>query len=119
MRTPGASIPGIPTEPTDPSAEGVADRRFVVHCKRAAFDAYVGRGRDPNTGTPNAGWGNPFVIGRDGDRAAVIAKHRAWFLGQPDFVARAKRELKGRVLGCRCHPHPCHADTLADVANQD
>ena len=23
-------------------------------------------------------WGNPFVIGRDGDRAEVIAKYRAW-----------------------------------------
>ncbi len=97
----------------------VADRRLVVHCKRAPYDVYVGRGRDPSTGAPNAGWGNPFVIGRDGDRATAIAEHRAWFLSQPDLVARAKRELRGRVLGCWCHPHPCHADTLAEVANQD
>lgn len=95
-----------------------ANRRFVVHCKRAPYDVYVGRGRDPSTGASNAGWGNRFVIGRDGDRAAVIARHRAWFLSQPDLVDRAKRELKGRVLGW-CHPHGCHADTLAAVANQD
>lgn len=25
-------------------------------------------------------WGNPFVIGRDGSRADVIAKYRAWIV---------------------------------------
>ncbi|MFM7243676.1 MAG: DUF4326 domain-containing protein, partial [Planctomycetaceae bacterium] len=32
---------------------------FVVHCKRSAYDVYIGR--------PSK-WGNPFEIGRDGDR---------------------------------------------------
>ena len=32
-------------------------------------------------------WGNPFVIGRDGDRATVIAKCRAWVCDQPELMA--------------------------------
>lgn len=69
---------------------------------------YVGRG-----GT----WGNPFVIGADGTRAEVLAKHRAWFLSRPDLIARAKRELAGKDLVCFCAPQPCHGDTLAEIAN--
>ena len=38
----------------------------VVHCKRAPFDIYIGR--------PSK-WGNPFVIGRDGNREQVIEKY--------------------------------------------
>jgi hypothetical protein len=41
----------------------------VVHCKREAFNVYIGR--------PGK-WGNPFVIGKDGTRAEVIAKYEAW-----------------------------------------
>jgi len=88
----------------------------VVHCKRAAYDIYIGRGRCPRTGRSGP-WGNPFAIGRDGDRDTVIAKHRAWFLAQPDLVARAQRELRGKVLGCWCSPAACHGDTLAEIAN--
>lgn len=28
-------------------------------------------------------WGNPFVIGRDGTRADVIGKYRAWIVAHP------------------------------------
>ena len=35
------------------------------------------------TGRPSK-WGNPFVIGRDGSRADVIAKYRAWIVTQPE-----------------------------------
>lgn len=80
----------------------------VVHCKRAAFDVYIGR--------PSS-WGNPFVIGKDGTRADVIAKYRAWLEARPELVARAKAELRGKVLACWCSPAACHGDVLAEVAN--
>lgn len=80
----------------------------VVHCKRSEFDVYIGR--------PSI-WGNPFVIGKDGDRAEVVAKFRAWFMGQPDLMERAKVELKGKVLGCYCAPLKCHGDVLWEIAN--
>jgi Domain of unknown function (DUF4326) len=82
-------------------------RRRVVHVKRAAYDVYIGR--------PSP-FGNPFVIGRDGDRAAVIARYRAWLLAQPALVERVRRELADKVLGCWCAPLPCHGDVLADIA---
>ena len=40
---------------------------------RGASGVYIGRGSD---------WGNPFRIGVDGDRAAVIAKHERWLADQ-------------------------------------
>lgn len=79
----------------------------VVHCKREPFDIYIGR--------PGP-WGNPFTIGRDGDRSEVIEKYSAWLLNQPEMIARARRELRGKTLGCWCAPKPCHGDVLAEVA---
>ena len=61
-------------------------------------------------------WGNPFVIGRDGDRATVIAKHAGWIRQRPELMARLG-ELRGKVLGCCCKPAPCHGDTLAALAD--
>ena len=71
---------------------------------------YIGRGR-------GGSWGNPFEIGKDGDRDEVVAKHREWFLAQPELVERARRELRGRDLVCFCAPRSCHGDTLREVAN--
>jgi hypothetical protein len=61
-------------------------------------------------------WGNPFSIGRDGDRDAVISKYVAWLHGKPDLVARARRELAGHDLICWCAPQACHAEILRDLA---
>ena len=62
-------------------------------------------------------FGNPFRIGPDGDRESVIKKYAAWITGQPDLVAAAKRELRGRSLICWCAPEGCHADVLLRIAN--
>ena len=82
----------------------------VVHCKAAKYDVYVGR--------PSK-WGNPFNIGRDGDRRAVIEKHAEWLLtGDGQYLLPQLKELKGKTLGCYCSPNPCHADILVRLANQ-
>jgi len=62
-------------------------------------------------------WGNPFVIGPDGTRDAVINKYRSWLMGQPELIRMAKRELRGRDLVCFCAPLPCHGDVLLEIAN--
>ena len=80
----------------------------VVHCKREAFDLYIGR--------PGK-WGNPFVIGRDGTRDEVVAKYRAWVVRQPALMA-ALPELRGKHLVCWCAPQRCHAEVLIDLANR-
>lgn len=61
-------------------------------------------------------WGNPFRIGPDGDRAAVIAKHERWLCEQHALL-RALDELRGRDLVCFCAPAPCHGDMLLRLAN--
>ncbi|WP_338736599.1 DUF4326 domain-containing protein [Asticcacaulis sp. DW145] len=68
---------------------------------------YIGRG---------AKWGNPFIIGRDGDRASVIAKHERWFADQHHLL-RELDELKGRDLVCFCAPALCHGNLLLRLAS--
>lgn len=73
----------------------------------AGAAVYIGRGGK---------WGNPFRIGRDGDRAAVIAKHEAWLRDQHDLL-RSIGELRGKDLVCFCAPAACHGDLLLRLAN--
>lgn len=68
---------------------------------------YIGRGSK---------WGNPFRIGVDGDRAAVIAKHEQWLRHQHALL-RALDELRGCDLVCFCAPLACHGDLLRNLAN--
>jgi Domain of unknown function (DUF4326) len=60
---------------------------------------YIGRGSK---------WGNPFRIGVDGDRAAIIAKHARWLRDQHHLL-RALDELRGKDLLCFCAPAACPA----------
>lgn len=80
----------------------------VVHCKKEPYDVYVGRGSK---------WGNPFVIGKDGNRNQVITKYAEWILTQPDLM-KALPELKDKTLGCWCAPKPCHGEILERMANE-
>lgn len=84
--------------------------RTVVNLKHGgeAGSQYVGR--------PTK-WGNPFVIGPDGDRDEVLRKYEAWLLAQPHLIA-ALPELRGKTLACWCAPLACHADILSDLANR-
>lgn len=62
-------------------------------------------------------FGNPFAIGRDGNRADVIRKFEAWINTRPDLISAAKHELKGKDLVCCCAPQACHGDILLRIAN--
>jgi hypothetical protein len=65
--------------------------------------------------------GNPFVVGRDGDRATVIAKYRKWLyanlntrevrLALDDLLASARKSPIELV--CWCAPAACHANIIA------
>ncbi len=59
-------------------------------------------------------WGNPFRIGPDGTRQEVIDKYREWIVDQPELMAQLSM-LKGKRLGCYCHPLPCHGDCLVEL----
>lgn len=70
---------------------------------------YIGRGGP---------FGNPFVIGRDGNRAEVIAKYRQMIERDPALKDRVIRELNGKDLVCWCAPQACHGDVLLEIANK-
>ena len=77
----------------------------VVHCKKEEFDVYIGR--------PSK-WGNPYSIGKDGDRELVLVKYRAYLENHPELIKQAREELNGKVLGCWCKPNACHGDILIE-----
>jgi hypothetical protein len=89
---------------------------LVVHCRRAPYDVYIGR--------PGP-WGNPFSWKDDTlatwktTREGCLPAYEAWLRSQPELVARARRELRGKVLGCWCKPGPCHGDILTRIANEE
>lgn len=84
--------------------------------------------RDPNVppdavyvGRPSV-FGNPFVIGKDGNRKAVLERYRDYLssrLQNDAEFAKAVLALRGRDLVCYCKPKACHGDMLLVVANGD
>jgi hypothetical protein len=82
--------------------------KWVVNVRKAKCDVYIGRGSK---------WGNPYRIGKDGDRDRVCDKYIEYLNTHPDLLA-ALPELKGKVLGCYCAPLRCHGDYLAFLANK-
>lgn len=99
----------------------------IAHCKRGQFSTYIGR---PKSGGE---WrfGNPFVIGRDGDRPTVISKMNNWLqtgesfgcldatLERREWILRNVHSLKDETLGCWCdYPNEdCHGRILKEMAN--
>lgn len=71
----------------------------VVHCKKESYDVYIGRPHSSISGSENAQWGNPYVVGIHGSRQEVIRKHREWLMKHPEVVRAVQRELTGKVLG--------------------
>lgn len=79
------------------------------------------RGENIYVGRPTV-LGNPFVIGRDGDRAMVIARYRRWLWNELqqgsglvfDELHRLAELAKSGdlVLACWCFPEKCHAEIL-------
>jgi hypothetical protein len=87
----------------------VYSRRKGAHM--APADAvYVGRPSE---------WGNPFTIGKDGDRDEVIAKYREYVTApeRAEMREAIRQVLGGKDLVCWCAPKPCHADVLLEIAN--
>ena len=84
----------------------------VVHLKREPYDVRIDR---------QTHWGNPFIIGKDGNREQVIAKYRAWVFNPENshMIGLAQKELRNKVLGCWCAPNACHGDILLEIANSE
>lgn len=78
----------------------------VVHCKKDAYDIYIGR--------PTK-WGNPFTVSEYGQGTAILL-YEEWIQNQPELLEEI-HELKNKILGCWCKPKACHGDILAKLAD--
>lgn len=92
----------------------------VVHVHSYEFAAaadehkvYIGR---TFGGYENQGWGNPFPISPACSRELAVERYRK-FLLKNDALLLCIPELRGKLLGCWCHPEPCHGDVLVALAS--
>lgn len=85
-------------------------------------NVYIGRARivfidgerfpkDPSV------FANPFRVGKDGTREEVVQKYKAYITERlrDEEVQKQFSLLKGKTLGCWCHPDPCHGDILLEM----
>ena len=78
------------------------------------YDVYIGR--------PGK-WGNPYNWTSDtpgeyrvNDRMHAISAYRDWLVnGEGKHLLDDLHELEGKVLGCWCHPLPCHGTVLINL----
>ncbi len=80
----------------------------VVNKRIEHYDLYIGRGSI---------WGNPYVIGRDGDRSQVIAKFEKYLRSDTSLMDQLHL-IDGKILGCFCKPYDCHGDVLVRVRTE-
>jgi len=72
------------------------------------YDVFIGRGSK---------WGNPFPIEGKITREKAIAMYEVYIRRNPKLLA-ALPELVGKMLGCYCHPLPCHGDVLLKLLKE-
>jgi site-specific DNA-methyltransferase (adenine-specific) len=63
-------------------------------------------------------WGNPIHLQSERGRESVLQRYEEWLMTQPELIAAARTELRGKDLVCHCAPKPCHADILMRIANE-
>lgn len=86
------------------------DNALLCWAEAEGLDVKITRGTD---------WGNPFVIGEDGDRETVIAKYRKYLDMKDGLLHRLKSgELSGKLLVCWCCPDGCHGDVLIEKTKE-
>jgi len=90
----------------------VSTETKVVNLKNDSYDMLVDRT------TP---FGNPFIIGPDGDRDDVISKFRVYWYAPEQYNLRAFARvlLSGKRIGCWCKPQACHGDIIAEYLNME
>jgi hypothetical protein len=67
----------------------------------------------------NTDWGNPFEMPADGDRDTVCDNFEEHYLPHKPSLLSNLPKLRGKVLLCWCHPDRCHAQTLANLVNEE
>jgi hypothetical protein len=91
-------------------ANASADKNLIQWAESKGLAVRIDRGTR---------YGNPFIMGEDGDRQQVCdAFEHHYLYNKPSITSRIGRgELSGKVLVCHCYPEMCHGDCMADNAN--
>jgi hypothetical protein len=88
----------------------------IVNIRKEKYDVYIGRAGHGQDGY----FGNPFVLGKDGNRKEVLEKYKVYFYNRikndPEFKSRIER-LAGLTLGCFCVPLKCHGHIIIEYLN--
>lgn len=63
-------------------------------------------------------WGNPFILGPDGDRDRVCDCFEKHYAPNKESFSQSAHELQGKVLCCHCYPERCHGDSLISLFQQ-
>lgn len=92
----------------------------IIHIRNAPADwrddlqyVYIGRAGHGLNGY----FGNPYTIGKDGDRAEVLEKYENHMIARctrDGNFAQALEDLQGKTLVCFCAPKRCHGNVIAD-----
>jgi len=80
----------------------------IVNLRKEKYTVYIGRGSI---------FGNPFKIGRDGDRERVIKLYRYYLRTNFKLLKALYNLPKDTILGCYCKPKACHGDVLVKFYN--
>jgi hypothetical protein len=63
-------------------------------------------------------WGNPFIIGQDGDRDTVISKFYHYAKWRLEREPQWLEPLQGKDLACYCSPNPCHGNAIIQLLTE-
>lgn len=91
-------------------ANAAADKNLICWAERERLAVRIDR---------STRYGNPFVLGDDGDRDEVCDAYERHYLPHKRSITERIEagELTGKVLVCHCYPQRCHGDCLASEAN--
>ena len=64
-------------------------------------------------------WGNPFEVGKDGNREAVVENYDLYYLPHKPSLLAKLDELRGKALGCWCAPQSCHGNVLVKAVHSE
>ncbi len=107
----------IPISTTPIEKSQVMTDEFIPKVRHVAEAGKQNSDSQHYVGRPSE-FGNPYVIGKDGTRDNVVELFKEWFFNDPDLMAKAVDELKGKDLVCWCAPWACHADILLEYVNR-
>ncbi|KAL3856454.1 hypothetical protein ACJMK2_011211 [Sinanodonta woodiana] len=77
---------------------------------------YIGRGNPYVKGASQSKWANPLK-GRKYSKHERITLYEQHITSDRHLMA-ALHELKGKTLGCWCHPEPCHGHVLQRLVSK-